>query len=84
MSMSHGGGETQLTDQPLAAEIELLGEVITVVATHSGPLSPDEVDDVLGVGEPEPPDPEIEEPELEDPPVPEPEPPDAEPLEASD
>jgi hypothetical protein len=52
MSMSRGGGETQLTDERLAAEIALLGEVITVVSTHSGPLSPDEVDDVLGVGDP--------------------------------
>jgi len=52
MSMSRGGGETQLTDERLAAEIALLGEVITVVSTHAGPLSPDEVDDVLGVGDP--------------------------------
>lgn len=51
MSMSHGGGDTQLTDEPLAAEIQLLGDVITVVSTHSGPLSPDEVDEVLGIGD---------------------------------
>jgi hypothetical protein len=61
MSMSRGGGETQMTDESLAAEIELLGEVITVVSTYSGPLSPDEVDDVLGVG-----DADTEVPELED------------------
>jgi hypothetical protein len=68
MSMSHGGGETQLTDERLAAEIELLGEVITVVSTHSGPLSPDEVDDVLGVGDPDTEVPELEDLELPDPP----------------
>ena len=40
--------DVRLTDVRLAAEIELLGEVITVVADHDGPLSPDEVDEVLG------------------------------------
>jgi hypothetical protein len=54
MSMSHGGGETRLTDEPLAAEIQLLGDVISVVSTHSGPLSPDEVDEVLGIADVEP------------------------------
>jgi hypothetical protein len=44
-------GETRLTDEPLAAEIELLGEVIAVAATHPGSLTPDQVDDVLGVHE---------------------------------
>ena len=68
MSMSRGGGETQLTDERLAAEIALLGEVITVVSTHSGPLSPDEVDDVLGVGDPDAEVPELEDLEPADPP----------------
>jgi hypothetical protein len=68
MSMSRGGGETQLTDERLAAEIELLGEVITVVSTHSGPLSPDEVDNVLGVGDPDAEVPVLESLGLPDPP----------------
>jgi hypothetical protein len=55
MSMSDRGGETRLTDERLASEIELLGEVIAVAATHLGPFTPDEVDEVLGVREPEPP-----------------------------
>ena len=55
MSMSDRGGETRLTDERLASEIELLGEVIAVAATHPGPFTPDEVDEVLGVREPEPP-----------------------------
>jgi hypothetical protein len=49
MSMSDRGDETRLTDEPLAAEIELLGDVIAVAAAHSGPLSPEQVDEVLGV-----------------------------------
>jgi hypothetical protein len=53
MPNSEGGGETdvtdvRLTDVRLAAEIELLGEVIAVVAEHEGPLSAEEVDEVLG------------------------------------
>ncbi len=53
MPKSEGGGETRvadvrLTDVRLAAEIELLGEVIAVVAEHDGPLSAEEVDEVLG------------------------------------
>ena len=53
MPNSEGGGETdvtdvRLTDVRLAAEIELLGEVIAVVAEHDGPLSAEEVDEVLG------------------------------------
>lgn len=53
MPKSEGAGETQvadvrLTDVRLAAEIELLGEVIAVVAEHDGPLSAEEVDEVLG------------------------------------
>ena len=47
-------GEIRLTDEPLAAEIELLGEVIAVAATHPGSLTPDQVDDVLGVHEDQP------------------------------
>lgn len=49
MPMSDRGGERRLTDERLAAEIELLGEVIAVAASHARPLSPDQVDDVLGV-----------------------------------
>jgi hypothetical protein len=53
MPKSEGGGETdvtdvRLTDVRLAAEIELLGEVIAVAAEHEGPLSAEEVDAVLG------------------------------------
>ena len=53
MPKSEGGGETEvtdvrLTDVRLAAEIELLGEVIVVDAEHDGPHSAEEVDDVLG------------------------------------
>jgi hypothetical protein len=53
MPKSEGAGQTQvtdarLTDVRLAAEIELLGEVIAVVAAHDGPLSAEEVDEVLG------------------------------------
>ena len=53
MPNSEGGGETdvtdvRLTDVRLAAEIELLGQVIAVVAEHEGPLSAEEVDAVLG------------------------------------
>jgi len=53
MPKSEGAGQTQvtdarLTDVRLAAEIELLGEVIAVVAEHDGPLSAEEVDEVLG------------------------------------
>jgi hypothetical protein len=66
MSMSHGGGETQLTDEPLAAEIQLLGDVITVVSTHSGPLSPDEVDEVLGIGDVAPEESEFDDSALAD------------------
>jgi hypothetical protein len=58
MPKSEGAGETQvtdvrLTDVRLAAEIELLGEVIAVVAEHDGPLSAAEVDEVLGATESE-------------------------------
>ena len=53
MPMSDRGGERRLTDERLAAEIELLGEVIAVAATHPGSLTPDQVDEVLGVPEPE-------------------------------
>ena len=53
MPKSEGGGKNEvtdvrLTDVRLAAEIELLGEVIAVVAEHEGPLSEEEVDAVLG------------------------------------
>ena len=53
MPKSEGGGkndvtDVRLTDVRLAAEIELLGEVIAVVAEHEGPLSEEEVDAVLG------------------------------------
>ena len=53
MPKSEGGENTEvtdvrLTDVRLAAEIELLGEVIAVVAEHDGPLSAEEVDEVLG------------------------------------
>ncbi|MEP6650994.1 MAG: hypothetical protein ABJA74_13975 [Lapillicoccus sp.] len=50
MPKSDGGGDTRLTDERLAAEIELLGEVIAVVAGHEGRLSEEEVDEVLGPG----------------------------------
>jgi hypothetical protein len=46
-----GAGETALTDVRLAAEIELLGEVIAVVGDHDGPLTADEVDQVLGAND---------------------------------
>jgi hypothetical protein len=45
-------GDTALTDVRLAAEIELLGQVIAVVSDHDGPLSADEVDRVLGAHDP--------------------------------
>ena len=48
-----GAGETALTDVRLAAEIELLGEVIAVVSDHDGPLSASEVDEVLGANHPD-------------------------------
>jgi hypothetical protein len=53
MPKSEGGENTEvtdvrLTDVRLAAEIELLGQVIAVVAEHEGPLSAEEVDAVLG------------------------------------
>lgn len=47
-----GAGDTALTDVRLAAEIELLGQVIAVVSDHDGPLSADEVDRVLGAHDP--------------------------------
>ena len=47
-----GAGDTALTDVRLAAEIELLGQVIVVVSNHDGPLSADEVDRVLGAHDP--------------------------------
>jgi hypothetical protein len=47
-----GGDETPLTDVRLAAEIELLGEMIAVAASHEGRLSEREIDDVLKAGEP--------------------------------
>lgn len=48
MPKSDGGGETPLTDERLAAEIELLDEVIAGAAAHEGRLSEEEVDEVLG------------------------------------
>jgi hypothetical protein len=51
MPMPEGGGETRLTDEPLAAEIELLGEVIAAAGTHAGQLSTAEIDEVLGAGD---------------------------------
>ncbi len=48
MPMLHGGGEAPLTDERLAAEIELLGDVIAAAGSHEGQLSAAEVDEALG------------------------------------
>jgi hypothetical protein len=42
-----GHDDPRLTDQRLAAEIELLGALITAAATHDGPLSVEEIDAAL-------------------------------------
>jgi hypothetical protein len=51
MAMSEGDGETRLTDERLAAEIALLGDVIAAASSHDGRFSAAEIDEVLGAGE---------------------------------
>ena len=42
------GEDSRLTDQRLAAEIELLGRVIAIAAEHDDRLTEAELDDALG------------------------------------
>jgi hypothetical protein len=42
--------DLRVHDRVAMDEIELYGEVLTAVATADGPLTPEELDRVLGVG----------------------------------
>lgn len=44
---AHGGAE--LTDDELQDEIELVGDLVVAASSSEGPLSDDEIDQVLGV-----------------------------------
>ena len=41
--------EAELRDVPLETEIVLVGEMVAEATASDGPLSPDEIDRVLGV-----------------------------------
>ncbi|MGE9808619.1 hypothetical protein [Janibacter sp. G1551] len=53
--MAHPQQDSELTDEPLTEEIELVGALLAAAAGSAGPLSADEIDSALGVTPGKPP-----------------------------